>query len=282
MTGKEDKGQGDSSKILGSTTHFSCPILNSTNYTTWAIRMQVILEANGLWDMIEPQPTTQADAKKDKTATAYLYQALPEEQLLLISKYKTANAVWDALKTRHVGVDRVQQAKQQTLKMEFEMLQMKENESIDSFTTKLTGFVNKAASVEQYSNLDTMSLDEAIGRLKTFEERLNNKKERSMDIQEGLMFTRHENQGQNREEIYPHLAPTPKKGVRLESERIHEGGEHRIKNKRINRKHCKVNRRLKRNHLRECDHDRECEHGRECRKCRECGNGRECEKRQGV
>ncbi|KAJ9557995.1 hypothetical protein OSB04_012609 [Centaurea solstitialis] len=99
---KEDNtGQGDSSKILGSTTHFSCPILNSTNYTTWAIRMQVILEANGLWDMIEPQPTTQADAKKDKTAIAYLYQALPEEQLLLISKYKTAKAVWDALnKTR--------------------------------------------------------------------------------------------------------------------------------------------------------------------------------------
>ncbi|KAJ9565490.1 LOW QUALITY PROTEIN: hypothetical protein OSB04_001456 [Centaurea solstitialis] len=221
MTGKDNTGQGDSSKILGSTTHFSCPILNSTNYTTWAIRMQVILEANGLWDMIEPQPTTQADAKKDKTTIAYLYQALPEEQLLLISKYKTAKATWDALKTRHVGVDRVQQAKQQTLKTEFEMLQMKENESVDSFTTKLTGFVNKAASVglayedstlvrkllnavpdkflqivasiEQYSNLDT---NEAIGRLKTFEERLNNKKERSMDIQEGLMFTRHENQGQ--------------------------------------------------------------------------------------
>ena len=97
---------------------------------------------------------------------------------------------------------------------------MKENESIGLFTTKLTGFVNKAASVglayedstlvrkllnvvpdkflqivasiEQYSNLDTMSLDEAIGRLKTFEERLNYKKERSMDIQEGLMFTQHE------------------------------------------------------------------------------------------
>ncbi|KAJ9546620.1 hypothetical protein OSB04_019163 [Centaurea solstitialis] len=93
MTGKDNTGEGDSSKILGSTTHFSCPILSSTNYTTWAIRMQVILEANRLWDMIEPQPTTQADAKNDKTAIAYLYQALPEDQLLLISKYKTAKAV---------------------------------------------------------------------------------------------------------------------------------------------------------------------------------------------
>ncbi|XP_024990740.1 uncharacterized protein LOC112525029 [Cynara cardunculus var. scolymus] len=199
-------------------------MLKATNYTTWAIRMQIILEANGLWEMIEPQPTTQADAKKDKTAIAYIYQSLTEDQLLLISKYKTAKAVWDALKTRHIGVNSVQQARLQTVKTEFEMLQMKENESIDSFTTKLTGIINKAASlgltyedstlerkllnvvpdrflqivasIEQYSNLDTMSLDEVIGRLKPFEERLKYKKERYVDTQEGLMFTQHEARGQ--------------------------------------------------------------------------------------
>ncbi|GJW80660.1 hypothetical protein Tco_0144635 [Tanacetum coccineum] len=152
--------------------------------------MQVILEANGLWEMIEPNLTTEVDTKKDKTAIAYIYQSLPEEQLLLISKYKTAKEVWDALKTRHVGVNRVQQAKQQTLKSEFEMLQMEENESIDSFVTRLTGIINKAASVglayedstlvrkllnavpdrflqivasiEQYSDLDEMSAKENV------------------------------------------------------------------------------------------------------------------------
>ena len=104
-------------------------------------------------------------------------------------------------KTR--GVNHAQQAKQQTLKSEFEMLHMEENESIDSFTTKLTSIINKApslgltyedltlvrkllnvvpnkflqivASIEHYSNLDTMSLDEAIGRLKTFEEESSTK-----------------------------------------------------------------------------------------------------------
>ncbi|GJR77831.1 zinc finger, CCHC-type containing protein [Tanacetum coccineum] len=158
--------------------------------------------------------TTRKDDKKIKE----------EEQLLLISKYKTAKEVWDALKTRHVGVNRVQQAKQQTLKSEFEMLQMEENESIDSFVTRLTGIINKAASVglayedstlvrkllnavpdrflqivasiEQYSDLDEMSVDEAIGRLKTFEERLKYKNERPVNTQEGLLFTRHEDQGQ--------------------------------------------------------------------------------------
>ncbi|GJY79309.1 hypothetical protein Tco_0485110 [Tanacetum coccineum] len=80
------------------------------------------------------------------------------------------------------------------------MLHIKEDETIDTFTEKLTTLVNKAASlghtiedsvvvrkllnaipdkflqivasIEQYSDLDEMSVDEAIGRLKTFEGRL--------------------------------------------------------------------------------------------------------------
>nr|GEU36894.1 RNA-directed DNA polymerase, eukaryota, reverse transcriptase zinc-binding domain protein [Tanacetum cinerariifolium] len=75
-------------------------MLKGGNYKTWAIRMQVILEANGLWEMIEPKLPTEADTKKDKTAIVYIYQSLPEDQLLLISKYKNAKAVWDALKKK--------------------------------------------------------------------------------------------------------------------------------------------------------------------------------------
>ncbi|GJR46802.1 zinc finger, CCHC-type containing protein [Tanacetum coccineum] len=156
------------------------------------------LEANGLWEMIEPNEKTQADNNKDKTAIAFLYQALSVEQLLQITKHKTGKAIWDALKTRHIGEERVQQARLQTLKSDFEMLHMKEDETIDTFTAKLTTLVNKAASlghtmedetlvrkllnavpdrylqivasIEQYSDLSKMTLEEAIGRLKTYEE----------------------------------------------------------------------------------------------------------------
>ncbi|GJY08412.1 ankyrin repeat-containing domain-containing LTR copia-type protein [Tanacetum coccineum] len=90
------KDSGDSSKKEISTTstpQFQCPMLKPSNYSLWAIRMQIILEANGLWEMIEPDDKTQADNKKDKTAIAFLYQALPEEQLLQITKHKTAKAI---------------------------------------------------------------------------------------------------------------------------------------------------------------------------------------------
>ncbi|GKB64004.1 zinc finger, CCHC-type containing protein [Tanacetum coccineum] len=208
------KESGDTSKKEVSTTstpQFQCPMLKPSNYSLWAIRMQIILEANGLWEMIEPLKTTQADNKKDKTAIAFLYQALPEEQLLQITKHKTAKNIWDALKTRHIGEQRVQQARLQTLKSDFEMLHMKEDETIDTFTGKLTTLVNKAASlghtiedqtlvrkllnvvpdrylqivasIEQYSDLSEMTMEEAIGRLKTYEERIKYKKGKQVDNQ---------------------------------------------------------------------------------------------------
>ncbi|GJW22920.1 zinc finger, CCHC-type containing protein [Tanacetum coccineum] len=142
------KESGDSSKkevSTISTTQFQCQMLKPSNYSSWAIQMQIILEANGLWEMIEPLETTQSDNKKDKSAIAFLYQVLLEEQLLQITKHKTAKAIWDALKTRHI-------------------------------------------------DLDEMSVDEAIGRLKTFEERFKSKKEILVDSQKILMFTRHEGQ----------------------------------------------------------------------------------------
>ncbi|GJW82850.1 zinc finger, CCHC-type containing protein [Tanacetum coccineum] len=154
----------------------------------------------------------------------FLYQALPEEQQLQITKHKTAKAIWDALKTRHIGEERVQQARLQTLKSEFELAthEGKTRPSIDNIhpQTKLTTLVNKAASlghtmedetlvrkllnavpdrylqivasIEQYSDLDEMTLEEAIGRLKTYEERIKYKK--------GKQTGRHKfSQGKNHE-----------------------------------------------------------------------------------
>ncbi|GJW94501.1 zinc finger, CCHC-type containing protein [Tanacetum coccineum] len=134
------KESGDTSKKevgTTSTPQFQCPTLKPSNYSLWAIRMQIILEANGLWEMIEPNEKTQADNKKDKTAIAFLYQALPEEQQLQITKHKTAKAIWDALKTRHIGEERVQQARlQKHSKSEFELSTHEERRDIDTFTTQ--------------------------------------------------------------------------------------------------------------------------------------------------
>nr|GFA14373.1 zinc finger, CCHC-type [Tanacetum cinerariifolium] len=145
-------------------------------------------------------------------------------------------AIWDALKTKHIGEERVQQARLHVLKSDFKMLHMKEDEIIDTFTGKLTTLVNKVASlgytmedetlvrkllnvvpdrylqivasIEQYSYLSEMTLEEAIGRLKTYEERIKYKKGKQVDNQEKLMFTRHENKEKYLEDVdIGHIAP---------------------------------------------------------------------------
>nr|GFA24096.1 zinc finger, CCHC-type [Tanacetum cinerariifolium] len=185
--------------------------------------MQIILEANGLWEMIEPNEKIKADNEKDKTAIAFLYKALLEEQLLQITKHKTAKAIWDALKIRHIGEERVQQARLQTLKSEFEMLHMKEDETIDTFTGKVTTLVKKAASlghttedqtlvhkllnavpdrylqivesIEQYSDLSEMTLEEAVEDMD--EENINSHKEETFKEERKDRETSHRSYNKN-------------------------------------------------------------------------------------
>nr|GEW02574.1 ribonuclease H-like domain, reverse transcriptase, RNA-dependent DNA polymerase [Tanacetum cinerariifolium] len=73
-----------------------------------------------------------------------------------------------------------------------------EDETIDTFTGKLTTFVNKAASLGHTIEDQTLVrklLNAVPDRLKTYEERIKYKKGKQVDNQEKLMFTRHENKG---------------------------------------------------------------------------------------
>nr|GFC65218.1 zinc finger, CCHC-type [Tanacetum cinerariifolium] len=56
-------------------------------------------------------------------------------------------------------------------------------------------YLQIVASIEQYSDLSEIILEEAIGRLNTYEEMIKYKKGKQVDNQEKLMFTRHENKG---------------------------------------------------------------------------------------
>ncbi|GJU17372.1 zinc finger, CCHC-type containing protein [Tanacetum coccineum] len=101
---------------------YQCPKLKTTNYTVWAIQIKVILEAHDLWEAIEPKENTQVDDKKDKATTAFLYQALTEDVILQVAGCKTAKELWESLKKRHVGEEKVQQARLQSLMIGFQTL----------------------------------------------------------------------------------------------------------------------------------------------------------------
>ncbi|GKG04218.1 zinc finger, CCHC-type containing protein [Tanacetum coccineum] len=67
-------------EVAASLSSYQCPVLNNTNYTLWALRMKKILLANGVWDLVEGTSTSkEIDVKNDSSASAYLFQGLPED-----------------------------------------------------------------------------------------------------------------------------------------------------------------------------------------------------------
>jgi hypothetical protein len=181
------------------------PTLTATNYTSWSIQVQAIMEEQGWWEVVEPsegssvaEAVTEALAGKDKKVRAHLFQCLSDEMLMQVAKKKTGKEVWDSLKARFVGAERVKDMCLQTLKAEFDALKMKEEETVDEFTWKLTAmsvkygnlggtledaamvkklfdtmpdkFIHVIAGIEQFYNLQNLAFDEAVGQLKAFEE----------------------------------------------------------------------------------------------------------------
>lgn len=198
----------ESSKAKESSFSLSYPMLTKTNYTAWALKMRVFMQALGVWEAIEPKDAKAVvEEKVDKRALAVIYQGIPEEMLLSIAEKKTAKDAWVAIKTLCLGADKVRTAKAQTLKSEFESLNMGETEQLDEFYLKLNALVTNiralgetleetyvvkkmlravpsiflqiASAIEQFGKLEEMSVEEVIGSLKAHEERLRGQTETS-------------------------------------------------------------------------------------------------------
>ncbi|XBH89037.1 hypothetical protein VPH35_081016 [Triticum aestivum] len=198
----------------GSTVSMAMPMLTPDNYTVWAIKAEAILDAQNLWEAVSPA----GDAGKNKTARAVLFGALSEDLLMQVSTKKTTAEVWASLKTRFVGADRVQAARLSTLRGEFDNLRMEEGEALDAYAGKIGGMAARyaglgstlgdaamvkklldtvpdrlyaaVAGIEQFCDVETMAFEEALSRLKAFDECLRRRtQDNSGRGGDQLMFT---------------------------------------------------------------------------------------------
>ncbi|GJT41469.1 uncharacterized mitochondrial protein-like protein [Tanacetum coccineum] len=209
-------GESSQQPVKETTLTFQCPILTSTNYTIWSMRMEVLLGIHGVWDVVDPGL---ADAKKNNIVKGLLFQSIPEDLILQIGNLKTGKEMWEAIKTRKLGADRVKEARLQTLITEFENLKMLDNGTIDEYAVKLSGiasksatlgevmsehklvkkfltslprrFVHIVAALEQVLDLKTTGFEDVVGRLKAYEERVK-EEDKANDPQENLLYARTE------------------------------------------------------------------------------------------
>ena len=103
-------------------------VLTRTNYSDWALVVQVQLQAQGWWEAIEPGV---CDYHADREALGVILRAVPPEMLRTLAVKATAKEAWDALKTLRLGSERVREARAQTRRTEFENIRFKDGEKVD-------------------------------------------------------------------------------------------------------------------------------------------------------
>lgn len=122
-------------------------MLAPDGYTVWAIKAQAILDAHTLWEAVAPAGDAVVNAKKCKTARALLLSGPPEDVLLSVATKATAREVWDSVKVRFIGAERVRAARRATLCGELDLLKMDDGESLDAYAGWLAGMAARFAGL---------------------------------------------------------------------------------------------------------------------------------------
>ena len=196
------------------------PKLLKDNYESWSIQMRALFGSQELWELIidgftEPTPEVEAtytaeekkalreQRKKDSKARFLLYQGLDESTFERVAEATTSKEAWEILATIYKGVERVKRIRLQTLRGDLEAGQMKDEEQISDYYSRLLLIVNKirrngekmedirvmekllrsltskfehvVAAIEESKNLEEISIEELLRSLQVHEQRMKKK-----------------------------------------------------------------------------------------------------------
>jgi hypothetical protein len=157
--------------------------------------MRVRLQVRHMWEAVR---YGDIDYYEDRWALDALIAAVPSEMQFSLSKKRTVKEAWDAIAAARIGSDRAHKTTLQALRKEWENLAFKPGEDVDDFALHLNTLQQKmvqfgddtyseeraveklfwcipdkykqiARSIESLLDLSTMSIKEAIDRLKVID-----------------------------------------------------------------------------------------------------------------
>ncbi|XP_045802529.1 uncharacterized protein LOC123896147 [Trifolium pratense] len=131
-------------------------------YEHWAMLMENLIRSKELWSLIEPgitaaPPDATADQLqaiealklKDLKVKNYLFQSIDRSIMETILVRTTSKDIWDAMKRKYQGSTKVKRAHLQALKREFEVLEMKDNESVEQYFSRTLAIANRMSAQGQ-------------------------------------------------------------------------------------------------------------------------------------
>lgn len=203
-------------------------IFKGDGYEFWSVRMKSLLMSHDLWDLVnvgynsvdQDRLRLAENKKKDAKALYLIQQAVHDDVFSRIAAAVSARQAWNVLQTEFQGDSKVKTVKLQTLRREFETLQMKDSESVADFLSKVMKNVNQKRSygetvsdqtvvekvlrslpakwdhvvtaIEESKDLTTLSFDRLMGSLQAHEGRVNRGLE---NVTEGQAFQAKEDEG---------------------------------------------------------------------------------------
>ncbi|XP_049401653.1 uncharacterized protein LOC125865501 [Solanum stenotomum] len=181
--------------------------------------MKVIIGSQDVWDIVEKGYTKSVNEetfpsnekkvvlktrKKDQHALTLIHQCLDDGMFEKVVDTTTSKEAWDISQNSLQGVDKVKKIKLQTLRADFEVLKMKEFESILDFCSRLMVVVNQlrryreevddvravekilrsltpnfyyvVCAIEESKDLDFMTVEQLEGSLLAHEEKMKRRK----------------------------------------------------------------------------------------------------------
>ncbi|WJX34995.1 hypothetical protein P8452_23045 [Trifolium repens] len=145
--------------------HANLPILDGKNWDTWVKQMKVIFNVQEVYKQVnavitplpananEEQRTTFKEAKKNDNKALFLIQQCVDSKVFeKIADAETSKDAWDILQKSYGGDAKVKKVKLQALKRQYELLQMKNDETVADYFTRLVTLTNQMKNCG--SNLD--------------------------------------------------------------------------------------------------------------------------------
>lgn len=197
----------------GSNLMGNLPIRDGKNWERWCTQMEVVFDYQDVLEIVQngypdlgEDPTDAARAvhkesrKRDCKALFLIHQGVDNAHFENIASAKTSKAAWDILVKCYDGGDKLKQVNLQTLKRQFELVQMENSERIGDYFTRILSLTNQmkgcgeqvldrtivekvmrtllpkfdyiAVAIEESKDLRTMSIEELQGSLQAHEQRI--------------------------------------------------------------------------------------------------------------